>query len=107
MSEPVRLTIFNHRGGVGKTTLTVNIAAALAEQDKSVLIVDTDPQCNLTSYLLSDDIVNDLLDHSEDPDGGTIWTAVKPIFDRVGVGKHIDTVQVLDLALVPGDMKLF
>ena len=106
MSNPIRLTIFNHKGGVGKTTLTVNIASALAEQNKSVLLVDTDPQCNLTSYLLSDDIVDDLLDHSAEPNGATIWTAVKPIFDRVGVGKHIPVKQVRDLSLVPGDIKL-
>ena len=106
MANPVRITIFNHKGGVGKTTLTVNIAAALAALGKSVLLVDTDPQCNLTSYLLSDDVVDDLLDHSESTEGRTIWTAVKPIFDRVGVGKHIEPVDVGNLSLVPGDIKL-
>ena len=106
MASPVRITIFNHKGGVGKTTLTVNIAAALAALGKSVLLVDTDPQCNLTSYLLSDDVVDDLLDHSERADGRTIWTAVKPIFDRLGVGKHIEPIDVGSLSLVPGDIKL-
>ena len=106
MSEPIRITIFNHKGGVGKTTLTVNIATALAAQDKNVLLVDTDPQCNLTSYLLADDVVDDLLDHSEGPRGGTIWTAVKPIFDRVGVGRHIKPVSVRNLTLIPGDIRL-
>ena len=106
MPSPVRITIFNHKGGVGKTTLTVNIATALAEQGKSVLLVDTDPQCNLTSYLLSDDVVDDLLDHSETSDGSTIWTAVKPIFDRVGIGKHVEPLKIRSLALIPGDIKL-
>ena len=106
MSDPVRITIFNHKGGVGKTTLTVNIATALAEQEKSVLLVDTDPQCNLTSYLLADDVVDDLLDHSEDTSGGTIWSAVKPVYDRIGIGKHIDVIDIRDLTLVPGDIKL-
>ena len=63
--SPLRLTIYNHKGGVGKTTLTVNIAAALAERNKRVLLIDSDPQCNLTSYLLADDVVNDLLDNSD------------------------------------------
>ena len=106
MSSPVRITIFNHKGGVGKTTLTVNIATALAAQNKSVLLVDTDPQCNLTSYLLADEVVDDLLDHSEDTNGRTIWTAVKPVFDRVGVGKHVRPIEIEDLALVPGDIRL-
>ena len=44
MSSPVRITLFNHKGGVGKTTLTTNIAFALAEMGKSVLLVDSDPQ---------------------------------------------------------------
>jgi cellulose biosynthesis protein BcsQ len=39
---------------VGKTTLTVNIAAALGSMGKRVLLVDADPQCNLTSYLVAE-----------------------------------------------------
>ncbi len=104
--EPIRVTIFNHKGGVGKTTLTVNIACALAERGKSVLLVDTDSQCNLTSYLLSDDVVDDLLDHSDGPSGQTIWTAVKPIFDRTGMGKTIKVVSIGRLGLLPGDIRL-
>lgn len=104
--SPTRITIFNHKGGVGKTTLTVNIASAIAARGKSVLLVDSDPQCNLTSYLLADGDVDDLLDHSEDPEGATIWSAVKPIFDRIGVGKHVKPISIGDLRLIPGDIKL-
>ena len=105
-SQPIRITIYNHKGGVGKTTLTVNIASALASLGKSVLLVDSDPQCNLTSYLLSDDLVDDLLDHSDGPDGQTMWTALKPIFDRTGDGSVIDPVDIASLALLPGDIRL-
>ena len=100
------MTIFNHKGGVGKTTLTVNTAFALSAGGKSVLVVDSDPQCNLTSYLLSDDVVDDLLDHSSDPNGRTIWTAVKPVLENTGVGRLVEPTMIRDLALLPGDIRL-
>ena len=104
--KPIRLTIYNHKGGVGKTTLAVNIASALSALKKSVLLVDSDPQCNLTFYLLSDDVVEDLLENSGGPDGQTLWSAIKPVFDRIGDSKVIEPLEVGPLQLLPGDIKL-
>ena len=106
MTTSRRITIYNHKGGVGKTTLTVNIAAALAELGQNVLLVDTDPQCNLTSYLLSDRDVNKLLDRSERTDGGTIWTGLRQVFDNVGAVRAITPRKVEGLSLLPGDIRL-
>ncbi len=45
------ITVALQKGGVGKTTTTVNLSAALAEKGKRVLVVDMDPQANATSGL--------------------------------------------------------
>lgn len=49
------ISIVNHKGGVGKTMTTQNLGAALALCGKSVMLVDLDPQCNLTTQCSSAD----------------------------------------------------
>lgn len=46
------ISIFNHKGGVSKTTTTFNLGWKLAEQGHRVVLVDADPQCNLTGVIL-------------------------------------------------------
>lgn len=50
-----RLVLFNHKGGVSKTTTVYNVGWMLADQGHRVLLVDADPQCNLSSLILGDD----------------------------------------------------
>lgn len=49
-----KIVFFNHKGGVSKTTTTYNLGWKLAEKGKRVLLVDADPQCNLTALILND-----------------------------------------------------
>ena len=47
-----QIALFNHKGGVSKTTSTFNLGWMLAKKGKRVIIVDCDPQCNLTGMVL-------------------------------------------------------
>ncbi len=53
------LVVFNQKGGVGKSTITCNLAAISASQGLKTLVIDLDPQGNSSSYLLGDSARDD------------------------------------------------
>lgn len=104
----IKIAIFNHKGGVGKTTITVNIADALTDLGYKVLLIDADPQCNLTSFYLRETDLDELLGNSEEDDSkDTIWSAIKPVVDGRGGVKEISLWDISShLFLAPGDVLL-
>ena len=50
----LKYTVFNEKGGVGKTTISANLAAALSLRKMKVLVIDFDPKGNLTNYFLEE-----------------------------------------------------
>jgi cellulose biosynthesis protein BcsQ len=59
MTMVQKIALFNHKGGVSKTTTTFNLGWMLAEKGKRVILVDTDPQCNLTGMALKEETEED------------------------------------------------
>lgn len=104
----IKIALFNHKGGVGKTTLTVNVADALEDMGKKVLIADADPQCNITSFYLEEkDLEALLLKSDETGSGSTLWSAVKPVVEGSGdIGPTTARKVSKTIWLLPGDVML-
>ena len=60
------ISLFNNKGGVGKSTLSYHLGCALGELGKKVLFVDLDPQCNLTINAMMENELEQIW-NEEDP----------------------------------------
>lgn len=105
-----RIAVFNHKGGVSKTTSVFHVGWMLAERGHTVLMVDTDPQCNLTGMVMGFRGSGELEAFYKNHGDSTIRSAVAPAFEgRPRPIEAVETVQVpgrTGLHLMAGDIRL-
>ncbi len=74
------ISLFNHKGGVSKTTTVFHLGWKMAELGKKVLIVDADPQCNLTGLTLGLSDYDDLFKFYDSKQNTDIFNSLAPVF---------------------------
>jgi chromosome partitioning protein len=90
------IAVTNQKGGVGKTTTAINLAASLALADQSVLLVDLDPQANLTSGVgLKGEVAP----------GGIVYQALTSVTPPQ-LESYVLSTAVTGLSLIPADRNL-
>jgi len=101
-----KLAFFNNKGGVGKTTLAYNTAVKFAEAGYKTVLVDLDPQCNLSLLAMGEDFIkNNLLLNTNN-----VYTMLKQVIDGGGdINKKSIFEEIGDtgnLSILPGSINL-
>lgn len=85
------IALFNHKGGVSKTTTTFNLGWMLANKGLKVLIVDADPQCNLTGLALGINDYDELFAFYEKKNNGNIYDSLAGHFGFENTVVNLDS----------------
>ena len=106
------ISLFNHKGGVSKTTTTFRLGWKLARLGKKVLIVDADPQCNLTGLTLGLEDYDSLFAFYDSKQNTDIFSSLAPVFamqntdSTINVGKTpIAKTQNQNLFILAGNIR--
>ncbi|HHX2508734.1 MAG: AAA family ATPase [Neisseria sp.] len=124
------ISVFNNKGGVGKSTLTFHLAHALVEKGHKTLMIDLDPQSNLTLNAIAAEQLEEIWE-KEDPfiedshnflserhidfqtfleEPRSIHSLLKPIedgiFEEISIGKPIEFEKYPRLGLIPGRLSI-
>ncbi len=103
----IKICLFNHKGGVCKTTTAFNLGWMLAQKGKRVLLVDADSQCNLTNIFLTDD---DFEAFYEEHPSQNIKSFLAPVFDGqakpLKAAECVSDPRIANLFLLPGAFDL-
>ena len=91
------VAVTNQKGGVGKTTTAINLAASLALADRRVLLVDVDPQSNLTSGVGR---------KNQPSPAGTIYNALTSIEPTADANPFLIATAIDGMKLIPADRNL-
>ncbi len=94
------IAMFNHKGGVSKTTTTFNLGWVLANQGHRVLMVDADPQCNLTGMSLSLSGSDDFESFYERNESVNLHQALRPAFEALP--ERLSPVECFEIQKRPG-----
>ena len=88
------IAIANQKGGVGKTTTAINLAASLSVLEKKVLIIDADPQANTTSGL------------NFTPDNDQQRTLYEVMIGRIDIADALIQTEIANLQMIPSHINL-
>ncbi|GAA5118596.1 ParA family protein [Alloalcanivorax gelatiniphagus] len=101
----MRRVVFNRKGGVGKSSITVNLAAISAAGGRKTLVVDLDPQCNASQYLLGMQAYGH--DNGPTPNIGTFFSqSLSFKLKEKAPRDYVHTTRFENLYLLPSDAGL-
>lgn len=103
------ISIFNNKGGVGKSTICWNLADALGRRGKKVLLIDFDPQCNLSIAMLGEELFMRAIPTLNVPYGTTIRSFLQRFLQNTGgeeVFLHQGPNTSNNVSLIAGDFWL-